>query len=150
MKKYLPLLSLILLLFACSTANQKKPSAVNPTESSANLELIGNGTWTLQSIGSKKVDPASHKNGGPTLELRLSESKVFGNGGCNRYSGSIALEQNSITFSDLMSTKMACEALSLETEYLSAISGKKLPLQVKGEYLYLGKAEQLLTFKKAK
>ena len=84
----------------------------------------------------------------PTLELKPSEGKVFGDGGCNRFSGSIKIEENKISFSPLISTKMACPQLDLESRYLQLLSGNSLNYRQSKGILYLGEGENMLVFEK--
>ncbi|MET3112526.1 heat shock protein HslJ [Pedobacter sp. CG_S7] len=107
-----------------------------------------NTIWTLQSIGSKNIDLKKTSNRLPNMELNLNEERVFGYAGCNRYSGSFKLEKDSITFGNLLSTKMACAALDVETEFLAALSAEKKPYKIVEGVLYIGKGAKMLTFKK--
>ena len=115
-------------------------------------EYIGlyelNNSWTLQSIGSKQIDTTNKAVKIPTLELRLNEDRVMGVGGCNRYSGSFKLEQDKLTFGNLMSTKMACPNMGLESQFLSLLNAKTLPYKIENGMLYIGEGDNLLTFKR--
>lgn len=46
---------------------------------------------------------------------------VSGNGGCNTFSGDCRVEGESLTIGPLVSTKMACNNLSLENSYFKAL-----------------------------
>lgn len=58
-----------------------------------------------------------------TLEFN-AEGQAFGHSGCNSYSATYALEGASITFSNPVSTRMACEGdiMQREHEFLAALS----------------------------
>ena len=138
-KQLTPLLLITLLFTACGTTRQSKTTG-------GTYQL--NAIWTLQSIGSKNIDPKTTSNGLPNMELNLNEERIFGYAGCNRYSGNFKLEKDSIRFGNLMSTKMACGDLNMETEFLAALSGKKQPFKIVEGKLYIGQGAEMLTFKK--
>lgn len=75
-----------------------------------------NGTWTVSSIHSKKVDNPDVK-----LVIDVEEQKVHGNTGCNILNGNIItdmLESGAITFTGLATTRMMCPDIDFETELL--------------------------------
>jgi heat shock protein HslJ/uncharacterized lipoprotein YbaY len=59
------------------------------------------------------------------LTLHQSNHTVSGNGGCNRFSGSYSLNGDRLTFSQVMSTMMACVAPNPETPFRRAISATR-------------------------
>jgi heat shock protein HslJ len=79
-----------LLLSACADNN-----AVNA------VDLEGQ-TWVLVSLNG--VDPLGDRR--PTLEFEAGQ--VSGNTGCNHYGGSYQIDGDSIQFTDLFNTEMAC------------------------------------------
>ena len=55
--------------------------------------------------------------------MRLRNSRVNGNSGCNTIAGSYELlEQNRIRFSQMISTKMACMDMEIESEFLNVLN----------------------------
>jgi heat shock protein HslJ len=108
-----------------------------------------NDIWTLQSIGSKKIDTTDKTIIAPTMDLRINENRVLGLGGCNRYSGSFGLEQDKMIFGYMMSTMMACPSMTLESQFLRVLNEKALPYKLEKGVLYVGTGDQLLTFKRA-
>jgi heat shock protein HslJ len=72
----------------------------------------------------------SELNGAPVLEnvkatLELARGgKATGNGSCNRFSGTVDVEADSIRFSALLSTRMACAetVMRQESAYLEALA----------------------------
>lgn len=104
------------------------------------------GKWTLTSIaGGDMATLFADKV--PTMEI-AEDGKVFGNAGCNTYRTAYKQEENTITFSPVMSTKMACPNLKGEDMFTSALSS---PLQagINGDVLTFSKAgEVVLEFKK--
>ena len=59
--------------------------------------LIQNGT--TKTVGETKA----------YITFNISEGKVYGNDGCNTFSGNMILSGSNISFSDFVSTKMACD-----------------------------------------
>jgi len=57
-----------------------------------------------------------------TIFIKLAAGKLEGSGGCNRIGGSYILDGNSLTTSQLFSTKMFCEkAMKWETMFLQQL-----------------------------
>ena len=80
-----------------------------------------NDIWALQSIGNKKIEPTDESFKSPTMELRLNDERVAGLGGCNRYSGSLAVEQDTLKFGYMISTRMACPGMSFRKPVLKSV-----------------------------
>ena len=91
-------------LASCGTMKNASSSKVGKAQPS-----IANTKWTLAD---------NVKGQAPTLNIE--GSKVNGNAGCNRYFGSVVMETASGQFtpSGLGSTKMACDNMSVEKNFL--------------------------------
>ncbi len=97
------------------------------------------GLWTLTSIAGGDMSSlfADRK---PTMEFS-ADNKIFGNAGCNTYNTAYTLEENTITFGPVASTKMACPNLKgenmftnlLATPLQAELNGDKLTLLKSGE-----------------
>ena len=92
------------LVASCGTMKSTSSSKVGKAQPS-----IANTKWTLAD---------NVKGQAPTLNIE--GSKVNGNAGCNRYFGSVVMETASGQFtpSGLGSTKMACDNMSVEKNFL--------------------------------
>lgn len=92
------------LVASCGTMKNASSSKVGKAQPS-----IANTKWTLAD---------NVKGQAPTLNIE--GSKVNGNAGCNRYFGSVVMETASGQFtpSGLGSTKMACDNMSVERNFL--------------------------------
>lgn len=104
-------------------------------------------TWTLTSFTGEDV--AKLYTGKVPTIVFAADGKVSGNGGCNSYRGTYTLEENTVTFGPLMSTKMACPSLDGETKFTQALSS---PLQatINGNTLvFLKEGEVVMQFSKA-
>ena len=91
MKKYIPFLLILIILTACTTRA---------------TSLIG--TWKLVSYGPPDSMTAAIPDADATLTFG-EDGTVDGSGGCNSLGGEYEVTANTITFSDLTSTLMACE-----------------------------------------
>ena len=74
--------------------------------------------WKLTEVKGKAVSVAPGEGKEPHMILKVLDSRVNGNGGCNGYGGTYTLGAgNKIHFSPIISTKMACNALSVENAF---------------------------------
>jgi len=105
--------------------------------------------WVLQKISNRTIDSVTYPHAVPTLEFQLNESRIYGFGGCNRFSGSIRIDEDQIIFSSLTSTRMACTGPNVEDEYLRILSDNAFAYTVSEGTLYLRKDDTTLTFIKA-
>jgi heat shock protein HslJ len=87
-------------------------------ESNAGNEMQLNGTYHINNLNS--TDISSFKL---NISFNDSTKQVSGFSGCNRFFGSYSLENNSLKFGNLGSTRMLCEneANQIETELLKAL-----------------------------
>lgn len=80
-----------------------------------------NGAWTVASVNGTTVSPEA----GIKLVIDTPEQKIHGNVGCNTMNGKILLnpdKQNSIKFTDMITTRMTCPEINLEQQILQALS----------------------------
>ncbi|MEO9257507.1 MAG: copper resistance protein NlpE N-terminal domain-containing protein [Crocinitomicaceae bacterium] len=104
--------------------------------------------WALESIDGKPIDKAALKMGVPTMEIDLVKNHVSGFAGCNQYGGDIKLGQSVITFSSVYSTKMACDNLDVENQFLQAISEKTMSFILEKGFLTLKSGNSSVVLKK--
>jgi putative lipoprotein len=101
-----------------------------PTEAPIPVEPdggIGNGavaelngtSWTLTTINGEAVAD------GVSATMAFADGQVTGSGGCNGYGGKYVLAGNTVTFSEVMSTLMACEdpIMSVENAMMKILQG---------------------------
>ena len=92
--------------------------------------------WIAIELDGKTVD-------GPTLDY--TTDKVSGTGGCNRFNGQIAIEDDAIQIGPLMSTKMFCEGKSdIEAKYFAALEQARAFTLEDGKLLLKGEDGQVL------
>ena len=117
------------------------PTVVNTDPT---LGGLANSTWTLVSYGDP-ANPTPVVEGGQPVTLVFTEGGVSGNGGCNGFGGSFQYDANTISFSQLISTLIACDqpisdqenaffdALSKATSY--SLNGNQLQISYDGGVL---------------
>ena len=83
------------------------------------------GTWQLQSIGDQQV--VGPRGASLTLD---AQGHANGNGGCNSFGGQYTARDNTLTFSRMISTMMACvsvdggdDVMTQERAMLSILNG---------------------------
>jgi putative lipoprotein len=76
--------------------------------------------WKLVRIGERSITPADQQQ-----EAHLvfqEDGRVTGSGGCNRLSGGYTLDGNSLSFTGVASTRMACmRGMETESSFLAAL-----------------------------
>ncbi|HEY9561685.1 MAG TPA: META domain-containing protein [Anseongella sp.] len=88
-------------------------------EDYAHKELL-NTQWELASLRGEAVDSALKA---PTLLFSANETRVNGFAGCNKFFGTYMLNEDSLSFSGIGSTKMFCEqSQELENNYIELLS----------------------------
>ena len=78
-----------------------------------------NGTWQVTAIGDLKIDVPDMK-----IMIDVDEGKLHGNTGCNILNGRMYInmeEANSISFSAIAVTRMACPDMNHETSLIVAL-----------------------------
>ena len=85
------------------------PTEPTPGESitASNLLQLQQQTWILSHLGNLQVTTATSTTNIPSLNF-ASDSRVSGADGCNRLSGSYTATRDSLSFSQMAGTKMAC------------------------------------------
>ena len=81
-----------------------------------------NGEWKVVAVNGTAL-PAMENV--PAFNLDMTTHRIGGNSGCNRLSGEIrhdAAVENSISFANVASTRMACPDMDTENQVLSALN----------------------------
>lgn len=112
-----------------------------------NFEFL-NGTWRVVSIEDEAVSDPEVK-----LVIDVAEGKVHGNTGCNVLNGSLDLymeNPNSISFQDLITTRMACPNPEYETRLLVALESTERAKPIASDRVLLlnGAGEVVLTLQR--
>ncbi len=104
--------------------------------------------WALEAIDEEDIDINNENL--PNLEINLTESRVMGSDGCNRYVGKIeTADRESIQFGNLSGTRKACPEMELPNSFNQAMmlvaSYKVEDLKL---YLYDEDKKEILRFRK--
>lgn len=104
-----------------------------------------NGTWGVKKINDKAVNDPEMK-----MVIDIDEGKLHGNTGCNIMNGELAIDMdqpNSISFSNIITTRMACPEGSYETALLVALEevSAARPVSVNEVVLYDAQHKAVLT-----
>jgi heat shock protein HslJ/uncharacterized membrane protein len=108
-----------------------------------------NGNWRLKRIGEQNVDEKKFSQGLPNMEIDLNQGKLWGTGGCNKYSGNFEIGNGHLAVGQVMATKMACDMLDIETEFLQSLSGQQLRYGGSGKELMLQSKAGKLIFERS-
>lgn len=77
------------------------------------------GEWYMVSVYNKKITSEVL----PFLNFNIADGRVYGNNGCNVINGGFKITANkNISFSQMISTMMACPDFKFETQIMRAIS----------------------------
>jgi heat shock protein HslJ len=107
------------------------------------------GTWKLTAYGPKDTRTPAVTGGEATLTFESSGS-VTGNGGCNSLGGTYKVDSDQITFSEIVSTLMACDdaRMAQESAVAKVLSGTAR-YEIKDNTLTLTNGDMVLIFTSA-
>lgn len=118
---------LSLLVFSSCTVQQKVAQEKQITEK----------YWKLISLEGKKIQVNENRQKEAHFVLKEEEHRVSGNTGCNSMGGSYEIaDGNLLKFSKLFSTKMYCEAVPYEKEFLKALENTR-SFKIQDDTLFL-------------
>ncbi|WP_276501273.1 META domain-containing protein [Terrimonas pollutisoli] len=97
-------------------------SSKSTAGTSGGSEMLYQYQWNLEILDGQPVNTSTGK-GSYLLFSPGQVNTVAGNAGCNNLRGSFELSgENAMKFSPLMTTKMACPDINIETSFLDALS----------------------------
>jgi heat shock protein HslJ len=135
-EKILIFLALITIIYGCS---KKELEGFNVNR----LHDI----WALESIAGEKIIIDENIKNLPVLEIYVKEERLHGNTSCNTIDGKVEIDKNNITFSEIITTEMACPG-DIEQRFLSALR-KVNNYKIEKLRLYLFENEkEILTLRK--
>lgn len=117
MKKLLILLVLILSTGGCSSVKDIQKEHLN-------------GSWVMKSMNGVSLNKYNFKRGLPVFNFDLSKSTFSGDAGCNLLSSNITVGDSTITFGQIMSTKMACPDNEIEGKVIRILEGNTLHYEI--------------------
>lgn len=81
------------------------------------------------------------------IEIYVKDERIYGNTSCNTLDGKVKISENRISFSDIITTEIACPG-DLEQKFLTALTEvDNYKIEKMKLYLYRGNKE-LLIFQK--
>jgi heat shock protein HslJ/uncharacterized membrane protein len=104
--------------------------------------------WVLEKMNGIKITKQDFSKEFPRMELNSTTNSFSGFAGCNRMSGKIFYEQRLLSFANIATTKMMCEAFNKEAEFLKTLQ-RTTTYKIENNRLTLSNPEgELLIFKK--
>lgn len=127
MKNYFFAIIFLSLFFAgCSASSDKKEFTPSP---------VYNYVWVAQQLANTDLEKVANEDK-PYLNFDPEKGTYDGFGGCNRLSGTFELTGNNIKFSTAAATRMACNNMAVEDNFLKTIE-KINSYKVEGKTLTL-------------
>ncbi len=77
--------------------------------------------WVLEELNGKIANKENFSKELPMLEIYASTNKFSGFAGCNRMNGSLFFEKGKLRFINIATTKMMCENVNKEGEFLTTL-----------------------------
>lgn len=110
------LLGSALLFAGCQSTSSSSAAEVN------SLQMLQNRTWIATQIGAQsiKTNPTAHNI--PALQFDQATQRVSGADGCNRLMGTYQATGDTLVFSQMASTKMACIDNTLPNQFNTALA----------------------------
>jgi heat shock protein HslJ len=135
LKKLFGIAIFAIALASCGSAKEADPMAILTSKN-----------WQLQSINGTAVESAQFSKGLPNATFS-SDNKIMGNGGCNSYSGSYNLnDEMGLNISQVISTKMACDAMATETAYFDALNKSNMVKIDPDKLVLMNGVDEILVF----
>lgn len=81
--------------------------------------------WVLLELNGRKVEKNASDDGKTAILNFDTDGRIFGNSGCNNFSGGYSEHSNyELEFGTIASTRMMCQNMKIEDEYLKIFSNK--------------------------
>ncbi|MDH0968145.1 META domain-containing protein [Acinetobacter johnsonii] len=125
------LLASSLIMTGCQTT----PSPSDTIEM-ANIQQLQQRTWILTQIGNTEIKTAPNERNIPSLQFS-ADNRISGADGCNRIMGSYTVGRDTLTLSQLATTRMACINNSAVPQQFQEALAKVTHYQVFGKTLKL-------------
>lgn len=133
---------------AACASNPASPTSPSATAGPAALTADqAGGTWTLTSI--QRVGQAEQPApNGATYDLAFAEGRVSARADCNRCSGSVAIDGESVTVGPALAcTRAACPTMAFENDFVGILAGDSIA-KVDGNTLTLSSSRGVLRFRR--
>lgn len=127
------LLGASIALTACQSAPTDDPAVTIET---ANILQLRQHTWVLSQLGNIEVTTTPNTRNIPSLQFS-TDGRVSGADGCNRVMGSYTVSRDTLSLSQMASTRMACANKTYVPEKFNEALTKVTHYQVYGKTLKL-------------
>lgn len=106
-------------------ADLDKPSAEGLTQSYKLIQILeqskgplmlDNGAWMVTLV--QNMDSFGRN---PFIRIDRSKNQISGNTGCNRFSGTMEIVEEQVSFSQISSTEMMCREMKVEQAFLTTL-----------------------------
>lgn len=118
MKKLVKLSFVLVMILSLGIMAQSCKSVKNSSKNDYPGENTPNitGTWILKSLNGQSVSDI-FKGKTPTMNIDAAEKRIFGNGGCNGYTGTYTYAKGILSAPNLASTMMMCLDENQESQF---------------------------------
>lgn len=110
------LVGVAVLLVGCEPIRIPDTGKTHTLPTYAGPPVLDDSQWSLILLNGKALVEGS------AVSLNMVENTINGNGSCNRYNGRFVIEDDTIRFYNISSTRLGCKHLGQEHEYFSALS----------------------------
>ncbi|MFZ4520704.1 MAG: copper resistance protein NlpE N-terminal domain-containing protein [Bacteroidales bacterium] len=112
------------------------------------------GNWVVEKVKGSALIAGDYARGVPALEFVVKEQRVGGHDGCNSIGGTFTATTNTITFSNISGTKMACPGKDQGVNIGLLLSGQAYHYQfIKSRLVFTQEGNdlgELIVFKRVK
>lgn len=107
------------------------------SDTTTNLNQLQNKTWIATKIGNSTIITNPSERNIASLQFDEATKRVTGSDGCNRLSGAFEAGKNTISFSQVASTRMACMNNANIDQLFNKALIQVTNYKVEGKVLYL-------------
>ena len=109
-----------------------------------------NDIWVLTELQGRPITATGLQKEVPRLEISLTDGRVSGTTGCNRFHGSVKADTRHVVFGPLATTRMACVGTGAELEgnFLAELNNLLTYQIVDRKLTLLHNGKAVMTFKK--
>lgn len=110
-----------------------------------------NDKWVLEKLNGKEIKKEQYMKEKPFIKFKVDENKISGNAGCNTFLGNAEVLHKKIAFgTNIGLTKMECDNMNLEMEFMNTITGKSLDYSIdNGKLFFYKEGKAVMEFRKS-
>lgn len=135
------IMAAIPLIMSCNA-----PAGTTGKTSSKSTDVLFKNNWQLYSMNGNIVETSAGSKV-PSMAFDMQKMTVSGNSGCNSFSGGFTVQEESLTFGNLATTRMMCEDMKVETAFLAAMPNVRKYIMAEGRLVFSdAEGKQLMAF----